>query len=280
MLEKKWRRKTLHYFMLSLISLRGDFSIIKHIFIFYLIFFFKILLIIFFYFTIFQKLKKKKKMTSSTEQFSLRWNNYLSHITFALDSLRTQEDLVDVTLSCEGKKIRAHKVLLSACSSYFRDIFKENPCQHPVIIFKNVKYDDLFAIIEFMYQGEVNVVQDSLPSFLNTAELLSVQGLTDRPTAADTKPNAFKKNDNHTTATSTTTTTTTTKTSQKISLPSSSTSSISSHSISIESQAKRVKLSESIGQQNKSADMIDEDMGEEGDEEEEEDQELGKNFVY
>lgn len=219
--------------------------------------------------------------SSSTEQFSLRWNNYLSHITFALDSLRTQEDLVDVTLSCEGKKIRAHKVLLSACSSYFRDIFKENPCQHPVIIFKNVKYDDLIAIIEFMYQGEVNVVQDSLPSFLNTAELLSVQGLTDRPTTStDTKQHAFKKNDNHTTATSTTTTTTTTKTSQKISLPSSSASSISSHSISIESQAKRVKLSENIGQQNKSADMIVEDMGEEGDEEDEEEQELGKNFFF
>lgn len=214
-------------------------------------------------------------MTSSTEQFSLRWNNYLSHITFALDSLRTQEDLVDVTLSCEGKKIRAHKVLLSACSSYFRDIFKENPCQHPVIIFKNVKYDDLIAIIEFMYQGEVNVIQDSLPSFLNTAELLSVQGLTDRPTANDTKPH--KKNENHTTATSTTTTTTTTKTSQKISLP--STSSISSHSISIESQAKRVKLSESIGQQNKSADMIVEDMGEDEDEEEDEEQ-LGKIFFF
>lgn len=220
-------------------------------------------------------------MTSSTEQFSLRWNNYLSHITFALDSLRTQEDLVDVTLSCEGKKIRAHKVLLSACSSYFRDIFKENPCQHPVIIFKNVKYDDLIAIIEFMYQGEVNVIQDSLPSFLNTAELLSVQGLTDRPTATpDTKQSTFKnERKNDTTATSTTTTTTTTKTSQKISLPSSSTSSISSHSISIESQAKRVKLSENVGQQNKSADMIVEDMGEEEDDDEE-DPELGKHFFF
>lgn len=124
-------------------------------------------------------------------QFSLRWNNYLRHITLAFDSLRSQEDLVDVTLSCEGRKIRAHKVLLSACSSYFRDIFKENPCQHPVIIFKNVKYEDLQAIIEFMYQGEVNVVQESLPSFLHTAELLSVQGLTDNkeystPTVCDT----------------------------------------------------------------------------------------------
>lgn len=38
--------------------------------------------------------------------------------------LRSDEELVDVTLSCEGKRIRAHKMLLSACSTYFRDLFK------------------------------------------------------------------------------------------------------------------------------------------------------------
>nr|XP_012226232.1 PREDICTED: protein bric-a-brac 2-like isoform X7 [Linepithema humile] len=115
----------------------------------------------------------------SSQQYSLRWNNYLKHITCAFDTLRTDQDLVDVTLSCEGKKIRAHKMLLSACSTYFRDLFKENPCQHPVVIFRNVKFDDLAALVDFMYQGEVNVVQEQLASFLTTAELLAVQGLTD-----------------------------------------------------------------------------------------------------
>lgn len=115
----------------------------------------------------------------AAQQFFLRWDNFSTHITTAFGTLRNQEDFVDVTLSCEGKKIRAHKVLLSACSTYFREVFKDNPCPHPVIVFKNVKYEDLLAIVEFMYQGEVNVVQDSLPSFLHTAELLSVQGLTE-----------------------------------------------------------------------------------------------------
>ncbi|XP_014253495.1 protein bric-a-brac 2-like [Cimex lectularius] len=112
------------------------------------------------------------------QQFSLRWNNYLQHITHVFNSLRDEENLVDVTLCCEGKKIRAHKMLLSACSTYFRDIFKENPCQHPVVIFRNVKYDDLEALVSFMYKGEVNVEQDGLSSFLSTAELLEVKGLT------------------------------------------------------------------------------------------------------
>lgn len=129
-------------------------------------------------------------------QFSLRWNNYINHITYAFESLRSHEDLVDVTLCCEGRKIRAHKILLSACSTYFKDVFKENPCQHPVIIFKNVKYEDLLAIIEFMYQGEVNVQQDSLSSFLNTAEMLAVQGLTDttNPEALIVKDNLATEN--------------------------------------------------------------------------------------
>ncbi|XP_052865638.1 protein abrupt-like [Anopheles cruzii] len=113
------------------------------------------------------------------QQYSLRWNDYTSYITGAFDALRYEEDLVDVTLFCEGRKIRAHKVLLSACSTYFKEIFKENPSQHPVIIFKNVKFTDLMSLVEFMYQGEVSVLQESLPSFLHTAEMLSIRGLAD-----------------------------------------------------------------------------------------------------
>ncbi|XP_049800752.1 broad-complex core protein isoforms 1/2/3/4/5-like isoform X7 [Schistocerca nitens] len=119
-----------------------------------------------------------QKMGSS-QQFSLRWNNYLNHITGAFDTLRNDDELVDVTLSCEGKRIKAHKMLLSVCSTYFRDLFKENPCQHPVIIFRNVKFEDLVALIDFMYHGEVNVMQEQLTSFLTTAELLAVQGLSE-----------------------------------------------------------------------------------------------------
>ncbi|XP_033347567.1 broad-complex core protein isoforms 1/2/3/4/5-like [Bombus vosnesenskii] len=70
-------------------------------------------------------------------------------------------------------------MLLSACSTYFRDLFKENPCQHPVIISRDVKFDDLVALVDFMYHGEVNVVREQLSSFLTTAELLAVQGLAD-----------------------------------------------------------------------------------------------------
>ncbi|XP_013105217.2 modifier of mdg4 isoform X2 [Stomoxys calcitrans] len=115
---------------------------------------------------------------AAPQQYSLRWNNYFRHLTYALDNHRVNDDFVDVSLLCDGRKIKAHKVVLSACSSYFKEIFTENPHPHPVIIFKFIKFEDLNSIIEFMYQGEVNVQQEALQSFLQTAELLAVQGLT------------------------------------------------------------------------------------------------------
>ncbi|CAB3379589.1 Hypothetical predicted protein [Cloeon dipterum] len=125
---------------------------------------------------------RKSLYTISTmaegQLYSLKWNNYVDHIRTTFASLRVDRDLIDVTLSCEGKKITAHKMLLSACSPYFKSIFKENPCQHPVIIFRNIAFDDLAALIEFIYNGEVGVAEENLASFLNTAELLEVQGLT------------------------------------------------------------------------------------------------------
>ena len=62
--------------------------------------------------------------TMAADQFCLRWNNFQLNIASALDSLKTDEDLVDVTLSCEGQNVKAHKVVLSACSPYFRGVFK------------------------------------------------------------------------------------------------------------------------------------------------------------
>ncbi|CAH2107319.1 unnamed protein product [Euphydryas editha] len=112
------------------------------------------------------------------DQFCLRWNNFQTNIVSALDSLKCSEDLVDVTLTCEGRNIKAHKVILSACSPYFRNVFKENPCQHPVIILKDVSADDILSLLSYMYQGEVFIEESKLSSFLHTAALLQVKGLT------------------------------------------------------------------------------------------------------
>ncbi|XP_037294514.1 broad-complex core protein isoforms 1/2/3/4/5 isoform X3 [Manduca sexta] len=115
---------------------------------------------------------------SQTQHFCLRWNNYQRSITSAFENLRDDEDFVDVTLACDGKSLKAHRVVLSACSPYFRELLKSTPCKHPVIVLQDVAFTDLHALVEFIYHGEVNVHQHSLSSFLKTAEVLRVSGLT------------------------------------------------------------------------------------------------------
>ncbi|XP_043189702.1 protein bric-a-brac 2-like isoform X19 [Amphibalanus amphitrite] len=115
---------------------------------------------------------------AASQKFCLKWNNFQNSVTSVFDSLRQDEELVDITLCCEGRKIKAHRMMLSACSPYFRDLFKDNPCQHPLFFLKDTSYVDIAAVIEFVYKGEVNVLQSQLASFLKTAELLQVKGLS------------------------------------------------------------------------------------------------------
>lgn len=95
------------------------------------------------------------------------------------ESLLSTEALVDVTLACDGLSLKAHKMVLSACSPFFQSLFLENPCKHPIVIMKDMRYCDLKAIIDFMYRGEVNVSHDQLSALLKTAETLKVKGLAE-----------------------------------------------------------------------------------------------------
>ena len=120
-------------------------------------------------------------MGDSEEKFCLRWNNFGSNIGSAFKDLKNEEHLFDVSIVCNDNKIvKAHKLILSACSPFFRLIFKSHPHQHPLLYLKGVNHDDIAAILEFMYQGEVNVNQKDLPSFLAVAGELQVKGLTEK----------------------------------------------------------------------------------------------------
>jgi len=114
-----------------------------------------------------------------TEKFCLKWNDFEANISHAFRDIRDAKDFLDVTLVCEeDEQLQAHKVILSACSPFFRKILQRNPHQHPLLYLKGVKYADLQSVLNFMYHGEVNVAQDELNSFLAVAEELKVKGLT------------------------------------------------------------------------------------------------------
>ncbi|XP_057652322.1 protein tramtrack, alpha isoform-like isoform X1 [Diorhabda carinulata] len=117
----------------------------------------------------------------TVQQYCLRWNNHQPNFISVFSSLLNSQSLVDVTLAAEGKQLQAHKVVLSACSSYFQSLFATNPCKHPIVILKDVKFTDLKVMVDFMYHGEVSVSQEQLPCILKTAEMLKIKGLTEIP---------------------------------------------------------------------------------------------------
>jgi len=123
----------------------------------------------------------------ASEMYCLRWNDFESNIATAFCELRDNKDFFDVTLACEDGQIQAHKVILSACSPFFRTVLRRNPHQHPLIYLKGVSFRDLKFVLNFMYHGEVNVAQEELNSFLALAEELKVKGLSkdaDEPSKA------------------------------------------------------------------------------------------------
>jgi len=118
-------------------------------------------------------------MTTS-EKFCLRWNDFESNISVAFRELREEKDFFDVTLSVGPghQHIQAHKLILSACSPFFRGVLRQNPHAHPLLYLKGVGFSELQAVLNFMYHGEVNVAQEELNTFLAVAEELQVKGLT------------------------------------------------------------------------------------------------------
>ncbi|XP_050361366.1 modifier of mdg4-like [Nymphalis io] len=132
------------------------------------------------------------------EQFSLRWNDFHSNLSQSFQALLEGEDLVDVTLAAGGQYVHAHKLILSVCSPYFKELFKMNPCEHPIVILKDVAHHELRQLLQFMYRGEVHVRQQELSGFLHTAELLQVKGLTGGREKSESPPPVAEEDSSNT----------------------------------------------------------------------------------
>lgn len=62
-------------------------------------------------------------MDKNSELYCLKWNQFQINIFSALENLHLSEEFADVTLYCDGTSHKAHKVILSACSPYFKSVF-------------------------------------------------------------------------------------------------------------------------------------------------------------
>ena len=116
----------------------------------------------------------------SSDQFCLKWNHFQSNFCDQLKPLKEEEHFVDVTLVAEdGQDVNAHKVILSMCSPFFKNVLKNKKHPHPLIYMKGVTISVLKLLISFIYDGEVNVHQEELGHFLTVAKDFKISGLTE-----------------------------------------------------------------------------------------------------
>ena len=112
------------------------------------------------------------------EKFSLKCVDYHSNWSRSLSKLRTETDFADVTLVSDDKvKFSAHKLLLSSCSNIFNFILKENTHANPLIFLSGINSVNLSFILDYVYDGEVNLYHKQLDSFLESSRKLEIEGL-------------------------------------------------------------------------------------------------------
>ena len=98
-----------------------------------------------------------------SEKLCLQWNDFQENIKSAFGNLREDNDFKDVTLACkDGQQV---------------NLLEKNKHPHPLIYMKGQKFEDMTAILDFLYSGEANVYQENLDSFLAIAEDLQLKGL-------------------------------------------------------------------------------------------------------
>ena len=112
------------------------------------------------------------------EKLCLKWNDFQDVVQASLGELRSENDFTDVTLACEDQSLKAHRVILSSCSPFFKRLLKTHSQAQPLIYMRGLKFSDLVAIVDFIYEGQAKVFQEELDNFLSLAEELELKGLS------------------------------------------------------------------------------------------------------
>jgi len=110
---------------------------------------------------------------------SLRWKKFGDYLNFSLEDSLMQSRYADVTIVSDDQiPFRAHKIILSFYSEVFREIFLENPHDHPLIYVRGISSEDLLTILEFMYLGKTEFDQDRILELFMAAEELQLKQLS------------------------------------------------------------------------------------------------------
>ena len=127
------------------------------------------------------------------EKFCLKWNDFQTNVSNAFKKLRKTENFYDVTLvSDDQQQISAHKVVLASSSEYFKNILTSNTHSHPMLCLSGVNTADIKNMLDFMYNGEIQIFQDDLDQFLEIAQRFHLEGLIQNKQENYTDTQEFK----------------------------------------------------------------------------------------
>ena len=113
-----------------------------------------------------------------SEKFRLKWNDFHSNVSKSFSLLRNEDYLHDVTIASDDKEqIAAHKLVLSTCSLYFKSIFMKNKNSNLILCLEGLSCNDVRNMMDYMYNGELQIFQDDLDRFINIAQRFKLEGL-------------------------------------------------------------------------------------------------------
>ena len=112
------------------------------------------------------------------DRFSLKWDDFQTNVTNSFRKLREADDFYDVTLvSTDHQLVSAHKVVLSASSEYFKDVLKSSKNSHPMLCLDGVSSHDVDNLLDYIYNGEIQIHRHRLDKFLQIAQRFQIEGL-------------------------------------------------------------------------------------------------------
>lgn len=127
----------------------------------------------------------------NTEKYNVKWNNFNKIWSFNFYQFFNEQKYCDVALSsAEGKSIKAHRIILAACSPYFDKLFTSstvNPTERQIIVMSQMKHEDIMTVLEFAYTGEVSVPAMKWKTFKLVAKLLELKGWGDEEDSGENK---------------------------------------------------------------------------------------------
>ena len=113
-----------------------------------------------------------------SEKFCLKWNDFQNNVSQSFGVLRSEKEFFDVTLISEDEtQFEAHKLVLAACSPFFKKVLTKNSNSHPLLYLNGLHSSILQSVLDYIYLGEASVEQNDLERFLTASQKLRLKGL-------------------------------------------------------------------------------------------------------